>query len=102
MTNPVTQSVLPGGDPFATRPAAAASDTSAATKDMFLKLLVSQIRNQDPLNPSDGTQFVAQLAQFSQLEQTISMSSDLQAVRQDLDKLTQTADESGSTAASGQ
>jgi flagellar basal-body rod modification protein FlgD len=99
MTNSVTNSVLPGGDPFATRSIAAASD--GASKDMFLKLLVSQIRNQDPLNPSDGAQFVAQLAQFSQLERTITMSTDLQAIRQDLDKLTQSADGS-STAGTGQ
>ncbi len=45
--------------------------TSAATsenKDMFTKLLVAQIRNQDPLAPSDPTQFVNQLSQLSQTE----------------------------------
>ncbi|HEY1335957.1 MAG TPA: flagellar hook capping FlgD N-terminal domain-containing protein, partial [Bryobacteraceae bacterium] len=41
-------------------------------KNMFLQLLVAQLRNQDPLNPSDGTQFIAQLAQFQQLEQSIN------------------------------
>jgi flagellar basal-body rod modification protein FlgD len=101
MTNSVTNSVLPGGDPFAARSVSTASDPSAATKDMFLRLLVSQIKNQDPLNPADGTQFVAQLAQFSQLEQTLSMSTDLQAIRKDLDKLTQSADGGSSTAATG-
>jgi flagellar basal-body rod modification protein FlgD len=35
---------------------------------MFLKLLVTQLKNQDPLKPTDSTQFVTQLAQFSQLE----------------------------------
>ena len=35
------------------------------SKDLFLQLLVAQIKNQDPLNPTDSTQFVAQLAQFS-------------------------------------
>jgi flagellar basal-body rod modification protein FlgD len=44
---------------------------------MFLKLLVAQMRNQDPMNPADGTQFVAQLAQFSQLEQAVAMRQDL-------------------------
>ncbi len=38
-------------------------------KDMFLQLLVAQIKNQNPLNPADGTQFLSQLAQFSELEQ---------------------------------
>ncbi|MBI1308851.1 MAG: hypothetical protein GC129_03185 [Proteobacteria bacterium] len=40
--------------------------------DTFLKLLVTQLKNQDPLNPIDGTQFTSQIAQFSQLEQTIN------------------------------
>ena len=56
-------------------------------KNMFLKLMVAQLRNQDPLNPSDGTQFVAQLAQFQQLEQTLNMSQDIAAMREDLDQI---------------
>jgi flagellar hook assembly protein FlgD len=42
-------------------------------KDDFLQLLVAQLSNQDPMNPQDGAQFVAQLAQFSSLEQLISI-----------------------------
>ena len=65
--------------------------TSAAAtpvdKNMFLQLLVAQLRNQDPMNPSDGTQFVAQLAQFQQLEQSVNMGQDISAIRQDLDQL---------------
>lgn len=38
-------------------------------KDAFMKMMIAQLQNQDPLNPMDGTQFVAQLAQFSSLEQ---------------------------------
>ena len=38
-------------------------------KDMFLKLMIAQIRNQDPLQPMDPTEYVSQLATFSQLEQ---------------------------------
>ena len=48
-----------------------------ANEQTFLKLLVAQIRNQDPLQPQDATQFVAQLAQFSSLEQQIQMRQDL-------------------------
>jgi flagellar basal-body rod modification protein FlgD len=43
-------------------------------ENTFLKLLVSQLQAQDPLNPADGTQFVTQLAQFSSLEQLIKIS----------------------------
>jgi flagellar basal-body rod modification protein FlgD len=55
-----------------------------ANEQVFLQLFVSQLKNQDPLNPADGTQFVTQLAQFSQLEQSINMSSDLSAIRQQI------------------
>lgn len=51
----------------------------AMGKDDFLKLLVTQLRNQDPLSPMDGTEFAAQLAQFSTVEQLIEINSKLQA-----------------------
>jgi flagellar basal-body rod modification protein FlgD len=44
-------------------------------KDDFLKLLVGQLKNQDPMNPSSDTDFIGQMAQFSQLEQTTNMAS---------------------------
>ncbi len=46
-------------------------------KDEFLQLLVAQLQNQDPLNPDDPTEFVAQLAQFSSLEQQFTMNDNL-------------------------
>lgn len=46
---------------------------TALGKEDFLKLLVTQLANQDPLNPTDSTEFVAQLAQFSSLEQLANM-----------------------------
>lgn len=42
---------------------------TAMGKDDFLKLLVGQLQHQDPLQPADDTQFIGQMAQFSQLEQ---------------------------------
>ncbi|WP_066720361.1 flagellar hook capping FlgD N-terminal domain-containing protein [Clostridium sp. Marseille-P299] len=52
--------------------------TSELGKDAFLQLLVCQMKNQDPLNPSSDTEFVSQLATFSQLEQlqNLTASSD--------------------------
>lgn len=46
-------------------------------KDAFLQLLVTQMKNQDPLNPDTNTEFVAQLAQFSSLEQMQNMNATL-------------------------
>src|SRR5260370_32315047 len=63
------------------------TDNSAVTKGMFLQLLVAQIKNQDPLNPSDGVQFLTQLAQFQQLEQSMNMGQDVSAIRTDLQSL---------------
>jgi flagellar basal-body rod modification protein FlgD len=76
------------------------TDTSQVTKNMFLQLLVAQIKNQDPLNPSDGVQFLTQLAQFQQLEQSMNMGQDLSAIRSDLDGLTQTGTTTGTTTTS--
>jgi flagellar basal-body rod modification protein FlgD len=49
----------------------------ALNRDDFLKLLVAQLRHQDPLKPQDDTAFVAQLAQFSNLEQTMGINQRL-------------------------
>lgn len=46
-------------------------------KDEFLKLLVSQLSNQDPMNPMDGQEFAAQLAQFTSVEQLMNISTSL-------------------------
>lgn len=48
--------------------------------DNFLKLLVAQLKNQDPTNPSDPTAFVSQLASFSSVEQQVNMNSKLDAL----------------------
>lgn len=47
-------------------------------KEQFLTLLIAQLKNQDPLNPLDNTQFTAQLAQFSSLEQLVDINKNLQ------------------------
>jgi flagellar basal-body rod modification protein FlgD len=49
-------------------PTSAASPTGQLDQDTFLKLLVAQLKYQDPLNPADSTEFLSQTAQFSSLE----------------------------------
>ena len=48
--------------------------TSALDKDTFLKLLVAQLQHQDPMQPSDSSQWTAQMAQFSTVEQLTNLA----------------------------
>src|ERR1700742_304304 len=55
----------------------ALGDDKGLGENAFLKLLVAQMKNQDPLKPMDNTDFVAQLAQFSNLEQVMGINTRL-------------------------
>src|SRR5438093_2599376 len=50
-------------------------------KSQFLKLLVAQLKGQNPLDPKDGTEFVSQLAQFSSLEELINIRTSLESIQ---------------------
>jgi len=67
---------------------ATGSNAPLASEDTFLQLLVAQLKNQDPLQPQDGSAFVAQLAQFSNLDQSIGARQDLDAIRQAITSVT--------------
>jgi flagellar basal-body rod modification protein FlgD len=86
-------SVLPNLDPTSTQGSSyrtgitvqpGASNDALGNENVFLKLLVAQLKNQNPENPTDGSQFVAQLAQFTQLEQSMAMRQDLDAIKTSL------------------
>jgi flagellar basal-body rod modification protein FlgD len=51
-------------------------------QDAFLKLLVTQLQHQDPSNPMDNSQFIAQLATFSSLEKLTAISTQVSAISQ--------------------
>ena len=57
-----------------------ASGSSELGKDTFLRLLTTQLQNQDPLNPMANEDFIAQLAQFSSLEQLQGVNTQLEGL----------------------
>ncbi len=59
---------------------ATASEALTVDYDSFLQLLTAQVQNQDPLEPMDSTTFVSQLAQLSQVEQSIVTNSNLEEI----------------------
>jgi flagellar basal-body rod modification protein FlgD len=69
---------IPGidsSDPVSLSPVAGAQE--ALGKDAFMRLLVMQMRNQDPMAPTDNADMIAQLAQFSSLEQMTTVNDSL-------------------------
>ena len=75
MTAPVTSATTGNTTSTNAADAVAAVAGGPLGKDQFMKLLVAQMTHQDPLSPMDGTQMVAQLAQFSSVEQLLNISS---------------------------
>lgn len=53
------------------------SMSSLTSENTFLQLLVAQLKNQDPLNPTDSIQFVGQLVQYSELEQLMNINQNI-------------------------
>jgi flagellar basal-body rod modification protein FlgD len=58
----------------------AASASPTVDYNAFLRLLIAQMKNQDPTNPTDSTQFMAQLASFSNVEQAVQTNAKLDAL----------------------
>jgi flagellar basal-body rod modification protein FlgD len=71
--------------PAGTGGPAATAETKSKTEvdyQSFLKLLVAQMKNQDPTDPMDSTQYMAQLAAFSQVEQSVQINAKLDQMLQ--------------------
>jgi flagellar basal-body rod modification protein FlgD len=57
-----------------------ATNSQLVTEQSFLQLLITQLKNQDPLSPADPTQMVSQLASFSSLEQMTQLNTNMNTV----------------------
>ena len=58
--------------------------SSVMGKDQFLKILITQLQNQDPMQPMEDKEFIAQMAQFSSVEQLMNISTQLTSLNQSL------------------
>lgn len=76
------------------------TNSTTVNKDEFLQLLVTQLKNQDPLNPTDQKDMLAQLAQFSSLEQMQSLNQTMSTSSQ-FSQMAQSAALIGKTVTAG-
>jgi flagellar basal-body rod modification protein FlgD len=75
MSTSVTNTAAAAAAATAATATATGSSTITMGKDDFLKMMIAELQNQDPLNPMDGTQYASQLAQFSSLEQLSNLNT---------------------------
>jgi flagellar basal-body rod modification protein FlgD len=80
---------------------ALSNPNSLANQNVFLKLLVAQLQNQDPSQPADGTQFVTQLAEFTNVSNTTDMAGDLDAMKTNLSTIATDFAANNNTSTSG-
>lgn len=83
--DPVANTTIPQANPVSNSRTGATTDAKSATLnyDSFLKLLVAQMKNQDPTDPIDASQQMSQLASFSTVEQGIKTNKHLESLIQE-------------------
>jgi len=79
-TTPVNSTSSPISELMGPKPAKTTDPSGSLGSDAFLKLLVAQLKYQDPLNPADGAEFLAQTAQFTMVEKLTTMVKQGEAV----------------------
>jgi flagellar basal-body rod modification protein FlgD len=88
--NTLAAATDPATAPEPSTPSTSSSSTNPLAPDQlanettFLKLLMAQVQNPDPMNPTDSTQFVGQLVQFSQLEQLLGINQGVKTLVSDV------------------
>ena len=78
MTTTISSSTAPGAS--SSTPAASSATSGAVSEDRFLKLLVAQLSNQDPMNPMDNAQMTSQMAQISTVSSVQQVNQTLQGL----------------------
>jgi flagellar basal-body rod modification protein FlgD len=78
---------IPATGALSAQAAATLLPPKTLSQDDFLKLLIVQMKSQDPLNPKQDTEFIAQMTQFSALEQSKAMQKDIAGLRGDQELL---------------
>jgi flagellar basal-body rod modification protein FlgD len=76
-TRPARDTAAPNGSNSSTNNAITNAAGGAMGQDQFVQLLVTQMKNQDPMDPMDGKDLAAQLAQFSSVEQLMNINTKL-------------------------
>jgi flagellar basal-body rod modification protein FlgD len=106
-------SIMPSRDTSTPSSGASSSSSSSASnaitaaaggamgKDQFVQLLVTEMKNQDPMNPMDGKDLAAQLAQFSSVEQLMNINTKLDNFTSLLTPTASTPSTSGSSTTRG-
>ena len=85
MSNSIsTGAVWPNYSKTSVQAAAKNDNSNTLGKDQFLRILVTQLRNQDPMEPLQDREFIAQMAQFTSVEQLMNMSTELSLLRQNI------------------
>ncbi|MBJ6363382.1 flagellar hook capping FlgD N-terminal domain-containing protein [Paenibacillus sp. GCM10012307] len=79
-----TKNVWPNYNVANVRSAPSKEKADTLGQDEFLRILIAQIRHQDPMNPLQDRDFIAQMAQFSSVEQLMKMSGELKLMRNSL------------------
>ncbi len=79
-----TKSVWPNYAAQNVQTAAASDKTKTLGKNEFMKILITQLQNQDPMQPLQDRDFIAQMAQFSSVEQIMNMADEMKQMRQSL------------------
>src|SRR5215470_10235692 len=72
--------VIPNAQPSATQTTSSDADKASIDYNSFLQLLIAQMKNQDPTKPMDSSEFMSQLASFSNVEQGIKMNQKLDSL----------------------